>query len=106
MWAQTLNYLTVPLLLMICANLIALSVIFAFIYNRSGQSLPVVVFLHGGLGIKNLVVTSMSHGHGVIDVIVAEMALSVSVAIVLIVMDGLLSTESRDSEVVRGWPLA
>jgi membrane protease YdiL (CAAX protease family) len=103
---QTLNYLTVPLLLVICANLIALSVIFAFIYNRSGQSLPVVVLLHGGLGLKNLVVTSMSYGHGLVDAIVAEMALALCLAIILVEVDGPDPTDSRDSEVGGGQPPA
>jgi membrane protease YdiL (CAAX protease family) len=47
MWALTLNYLTIPLLLIICLNVVAWSVVFAFLYIESGQSLPVVIVLHG-----------------------------------------------------------
>ena len=47
MWMLTLDYLTVPLLLIICLNLVAWSVIFSYLYTQSGQSLPVVILLHG-----------------------------------------------------------
>lgn len=56
MWLRTLNYLTITLLLIICINLVCWSVIFAFLYDRSGQSLPVTILLHATyFTVQNLV---------------------------------------------------
>jgi CAAX protease family protein len=46
MWLLTVRLLTAVQLVIICANLICWSVIFAFLYERSGQSLPVTILLH------------------------------------------------------------
>jgi membrane protease YdiL (CAAX protease family) len=46
MWLQTVRLLTAVQLVIICVNLICWSVIFAFLYERSGQSLPVTILLH------------------------------------------------------------
>ncbi len=63
MWLRTLNYLTIPLLLIICANLVCWSVIFAFLYDRSGQSLPVTILLHATyFTVQNLVAGMITYG--------------------------------------------
>jgi len=46
MWLLTVRLLTAAQLVIICVNLICWSVIFAFLYERSGQSLPVTILLH------------------------------------------------------------
>jgi membrane protease YdiL (CAAX protease family) len=46
MWLLTVRLLTAAQLVIICMNLICWSVIFAFLYERSGQSLPVTILLH------------------------------------------------------------
>jgi membrane protease YdiL (CAAX protease family) len=46
MWLLTLKFLTATQLVIIFVNLICWSVIFAFLYERSGQSLPVTILLH------------------------------------------------------------
>jgi uncharacterized protein len=46
MWLLTVRFLTAAQLVIICVNLICWSVIFAFLYERSGQSLPVTILLH------------------------------------------------------------
>ncbi len=56
LWAETLDYLTYPLLLVICLNVVAWSIVFAFLYDRSGQSLPVVILLHSALNTVQLLV--------------------------------------------------
>lgn len=45
-WVLTLKLLTAPQLVIIFVNLICWSVVFAFLYERSGQSLPVTILLH------------------------------------------------------------
>jgi len=63
MWALTLNYLTIPLLLIICINLIAWSIVFTFLYIGSGQSLPVVIVLHGTyLILQNEAFAALAYG--------------------------------------------
>ena len=72
-WIQTLNYLTVPLLLLISVNLIAWSVIFAFVYGGSGQSLPVVILLHAAyLIIQNELIAALAYGQLSLPIEVAE----------------------------------
>lgn len=46
MWLLQLKFLTATQLLIIFGNLICWSVIFTFLYERSGESLPVVILLH------------------------------------------------------------
>lgn len=46
MWLLTLKHLTATQLVIIFLNLICWSIIFAFLYERSGQSLPVTILLH------------------------------------------------------------
>jgi uncharacterized protein len=46
MWLLTLKLLTATQLVIIFVNLICWSFIFAFLYERSGQSLPVTIVLH------------------------------------------------------------
>ena len=46
MWLLTVRLLTAAQLVIICVNLICWSVIFAFLYEQSGQSLPVTILLH------------------------------------------------------------
>lgn len=46
MWLQTLKLLTATQLVIIFVNLICWSIIFVFLYELSGQSLPVTIFLH------------------------------------------------------------
>jgi uncharacterized protein len=63
LWVLTATYHTVPFLLINCVNLVAWSVIFAFFYNRSGQSLPVTILLHSAiLTVQNLEFAAVSHG--------------------------------------------
>jgi len=79
LWYVTLTYLTMPLLLVICANLVAWSFIFAFLYNRSGESLPVVILLHATyVAVQNVVFASLSHGG--IHLIPVSMVISACVA--------------------------
>jgi membrane protease YdiL (CAAX protease family) len=50
LWLLTLNLTQankIPVLLTAFVNLVAWSVIWAYLYHRSSQSLPVVIFLHG-----------------------------------------------------------
>ncbi len=64
LWLMTLNYLTFKLLVIICINLVSWSVIFSYLYNRSGQSLPVVILLHATyFTVQNLVFASVSKGN-------------------------------------------
>jgi hypothetical protein len=82
LWLVTLNYLTGKLLLIACINLISWSVIFAFLYDRSGQSLPVVILLHATyLTVQNLVFAAISSGN--IHLIPIAAVLSVFVAAIL-----------------------
>jgi membrane protease YdiL (CAAX protease family) len=46
MWLLQLKFLTATQLVIIFGNLVCWSVIFAFLYERSGQSLPVTILLH------------------------------------------------------------
>jgi len=46
MWLLTVRLLTAAQLIIICMNLICWSIIFAFLYEGSGQSLPVTILLH------------------------------------------------------------
>src|SRR5450755_3285177 len=63
LWLLTLSYLTPTLLLIICVNLISWSVIFSFLYDRSGQSLPVTILLHSTiLTVQNLVFFAVMRG--------------------------------------------
>lgn len=59
LWLTTLNLtrdLVIPVLLIASANLVGWSVTFAFLYNQSGRSLPVVIVMHGMYAaIQNLV---------------------------------------------------
>ena len=81
LWLLTLNYLTFTLLLVICINLVAWSVIFAFLYDRSGQSLPVTILLHATyLTVQNHVAAMVLHG--TIYIIPVAAALSVCTAVV------------------------
>ena len=97
MWVLTMGYLAGPLLLIICISLIAWSVVFSFVYNRSGQSLPVVILLHGTyMIVQNEVAAALSFGHSTLQdevasapaygprfvtVIVAQMVLALSLAV-------------------------
>jgi membrane protease YdiL (CAAX protease family) len=97
LWVHTLNYLTLPLLLIICANLVAWSVIFTFLYLGSGQSLPVVVVLHGAyLTAQSVAIAAFAYGqlalpkdaaeavtYGPQYLILIEMSLSVCLAVIL-----------------------
>jgi len=81
MWMLTLNYLTWPLLIIICINLIAWSVVFAFLYNRSGQSLPVVILLHETYQtVQNEVAAALSNVSQVEIIILVQMVLAVCLA--------------------------
>jgi uncharacterized protein len=80
LWLVTLNYLTYTLLLVICVNLVAWSVIFAFLYNRSAQSLPVVILLHATyIVVQNQVFAT----YGNIHLIPISAALAVCLAAIL-----------------------
>jgi len=46
MWLLQLKFLTTTQLVIIFVNLVCWSIIFAFLYERSGQSLPVTILLH------------------------------------------------------------
>jgi membrane protease YdiL (CAAX protease family) len=82
LWVVTLNYLTSALLLIICINLVCWSVIFSFLYERSGQSLPVVIVLHATyLTVQNLAFASVSSG--TLHVIPIAAALSVCLAVIV-----------------------
>lgn len=82
LWMITLNYLTITLLLIICINLVCWSVIFAFLYDRSGQSLPVTILLHATyFTVQNLAAATVSYG--AIHIIPVAAALSVLLAVIL-----------------------
>jgi len=82
LWLLTLNYLTPALLLIGCVNLISWSVIFSFLYDRSGESLPVTILLHATiLTVQNLVFAAVSHG--TVYLIPVAAALSVGLAIIV-----------------------
>ncbi|HXM67863.1 MAG TPA: CPBP family intramembrane glutamic endopeptidase [Candidatus Acidoferrum sp.] len=82
LWLVTLNYLTATLLMIICVNLISWSVIFAFLYDRSGQSLPVTILLHAAyFTVQNLVAFTVSQG--TLHIIPIAAALSVCLAIIV-----------------------
>lgn len=79
LWLLTLNYLTPTLLLIICVNLVSWSVTFAFLYDRSGQSLPVVIVLHVTLlTVQNFVFAAVPRG--TIYIIPVATALSICLA--------------------------
>ena len=81
MWNMTLSYLTPTLLLVISVNLVCWSVIFAFLYDRSGQSLPVVILLHATiLVVQNLVFAMLSSD--AVHIIPIAAALSFCLAII------------------------
>jgi membrane protease YdiL (CAAX protease family) len=81
-WLLTLNYLTITLLLIACINLICWSVIFAFLYERSGQSLPVTILLHATyLTVQNLAFATVSYGN--IQLIPISAALSACLAAIV-----------------------
>jgi membrane protease YdiL (CAAX protease family) len=82
LWLMTLHYLTTTLLLIMCLNLISWSVIFAFLYDRSAQSLPVVILLHATyVAVQNQVFATVSYGN--IQLIPVSAALSVCLAAAL-----------------------
>jgi membrane protease YdiL (CAAX protease family) len=82
LWLVTLNYLTITILLIICVNLVCWSVIFAFQYDRSGQSLPVTILLHATyLTVQNLVAGMVAHD--AIHMILTAAVLSASLAVVI-----------------------
>jgi len=78
----TLNYLTTALLPIICINLVCWSFIFAFLYDRSGQSLPVVILLHATyLTVQNLASATISSG--TLHLIPIAAALSLCLAVIV-----------------------
>lgn len=82
LWVLTATYHTAPFLLIYCVNLVAWSVIFSFLYDRSGQSLPVTILLHSTiLIVQNLVFFAVIRGTIYIFPIAA--ALSVCLAAIL-----------------------
>jgi uncharacterized protein len=82
LWLVALNYLTPTLLLIMSVNLVSWSVIFAFVYDRSGQSLPVTILLHSTiLTVQNLVFAAVLRG--TIYIIPVAAALSLCVAAIL-----------------------
>jgi membrane protease YdiL (CAAX protease family) len=82
LWMLTMNGLTFALLLIIFGNLACWSVIFSFLYNRSEDSLPVVILLHATLQlIQNLAFSSVSVG--AIYMIPTAAVLSLSLSIVI-----------------------
>jgi CAAX protease family protein len=82
LWLVTLNYLTLTLLLIICVNLVSWSVIFAFLYDRSGHSLPVTILLHATyFTVQNLVAAAVSQG--TLHVIPIAAALSLCLAVII-----------------------
>ena len=79
LWRLTLSYLTGELLLIACMNLVAWSIIFSFLYDRSGQSLPITILLHGTyFTIQNLVFATIPYSN--IHLIPVAALLSVLVA--------------------------
>ena len=67
LWLVTLNLrLSIGILVLVMAsiNLVAWSVIFAFVYNRSAQSLPVVICLHASyVAASTSVFAAVPHAH-------------------------------------------
>ena len=95
MWLLTLSYLTFPLLLVICANLVCWSVIFTFLYERSGQSLPVTILLHATyVAVQIWVGAALSQGLN--DMIIIAASLSAGLAIVV----GNDLTSSKDAPLI------
>jgi len=81
-WLLTLKYLTITLLLVICINLVAWSVVFAFLYERSGESLPVVILLHATYqAVQAQVAVVVTRG--TVSIILIAAALSVFLAVIL-----------------------
>ncbi|MGP0021259.1 MAG: lysostaphin resistance A-like protein [Candidatus Sulfotelmatobacter sp.] len=98
LWLLTLNYLTPILLLIICANLISWSVIFSYLYDRSGQSLPVTILLHSTiLTVQNLVFFAVMRG----TVFIIPIAAALSVCLAIILAGRLRSTYSFASASVQ-----
>jgi hypothetical protein len=94
MWVITLNYLTITLLLIICINLVCWSVVFAFLFERSGQSLPVVILLHGTLlTAQNLVFAVLSFG----AIHIVPIAAAFCVLLAIIVANEWTSTSRQGS---------
>lgn len=84
LWILTLKYLTVSLAFVNCLNLISWSVTFAFLYDRSGQSLPVTIVLHSTyLVVQNLVGASLGTQATHVIPIAAMLSLCLAVAIAL-----------------------
>jgi membrane protease YdiL (CAAX protease family) len=85
LWLTTMTIapgMKIPVLVLACVNLIAWSVIFTFMYERSGQSLPATILLHGTYA---AVATEMSNVMPQNDfaLIVASSLLSSCVALIL-----------------------
>jgi len=82
LWLTTLPYLTITLVLIMCLNLVSWSVIFAFLYDRSAQSLPVVILLHATyVAVQNQVFAIVSYRN--IQLIPFSAAFSVCLAATL-----------------------
>jgi membrane protease YdiL (CAAX protease family) len=79
-WLLTLKLLTALQLVTIFVNLICWSLIFAFLYERSGQSLPVTILLHSTyMIVSNQTATVL--GWGTVEEIRIAAAISVCLSI-------------------------
>jgi len=100
LWYLTLGYVTVTLLLIMCINLIAWSVIFASLYNRSMESLPVVILLHAVyMAAQNEAFAAVSYSN--IHLIPVSAVLSLCLAIVVTRCDKRQKTHEDMSLLVR-----
>jgi membrane protease YdiL (CAAX protease family) len=91
MWVLTATYHTAPFLLIYCVNLVAWSVIFSFLYDRSGQSLPVTILLHSTiLTVQNLVFFAVMRG----TIYISPIAAVLTVCLAIVVARKLRSTSS------------
>jgi membrane protease YdiL (CAAX protease family) len=94
MWVLTATYHTAPFLLTYCVNLIAWSIVFSFLYDRSGQSLPVTILLHSTILVaQNLVFFAVTRG----TIYISPIATALSVCLAIIVAGKLRSTSSTVS---------
>lgn len=89
MWVLTATYHSAPFLLIYCVNLVAWSVVFSFLYDKSGQSLPVTILLHSTiLVVQNLVFFAVIRG----TIYVSPIAAVLSVCLAAILAGNLRST--------------
>lgn len=90
-----------PILILALMSVIGWSVVFAFIYNRSGQSLPIVILLHAAYDSATAAIFPTLEGGQILFI-----AISAGLSILLAVVLGTRMRDSRThAERVEGGPL-